>query len=548
MNNFYQKFDDVFNNICQKVPQNNSFDLIGTESSAWKLLVNEKGVVVIETQYTPEGMEIDYFDCVRRTLMTLFDPAKAGFGTFSNVISHTKLDGYLPVSVIMFETDKGIVREYALVDENADLLVKIEFENNAFYFKTSIPQTQDPSEIWLLDDPEIKPFAGSSIFDNAVDEIRRYWGNKLAPVIAWDCPSEYVKNGVLGAFVNAFITQYNGAMRYGATRYYHDADRTAESFPPTIFTMFEACRFFGLHSEGERFFSYFLENFVSAAGEILHRGNGASLSEHGMLLECAAHASREFQVRYKTVFDAVAERLFALVARGGLIDCCPEDDLRDYPYCKWFSCNLWVVRGLLEYHKFAGVSDERQKFIAAFAAEVNDVCRKSAVAVPGGFFVPPYPEYTEPFSDMNDFVDFAEGTDIHSICSYTNYRFYPEMLSSRVLDADLVREIIRFRKAAGGDFYGATAFRIFRDYAPYRHCLDDWPLYHYLRGLADCGDEDEFVRVLAGHMAMHQSRGTFFAPEMSFRDRLDSTHCVPSQLILPLAMSYIAGRMSAERY
>ena len=112
------------------------------------------------------------------------------------------------------------------------------------------------------------------------------------------------------------------------------------------------------------------------------------------------------------------------------------------------------------------------------------------------------------------------------------------MLSSRVLDNDLVKEIIKFRKARGGDFYGATAFRIFRDYPPYRYCIDDWPLYNYLKGLADCGDEDEFIRILAGHMAMHQSRTTFFAPEMSFRDYLDSTHCIPSQMLVPLAICY----------
>ena len=140
---------------------------------------------------------------------------------------------------------------------------------------------------------------------------------------------------------------------------------------------------------------------------------------------------------------------------------------------------------------------------------------------------------------MNDFVDFVEGTNIHSICSYTNYRFYPEMLSSRILSNSLVRDIITFRKAKGGDFYGSTAFRIFKDYEPYRYCLDDWPIYHYLRGLAAYNEEDEFVRILVGHMAIHQSRGTYFAPEMSFKDYLDSTHCIPSQLILPLAISYI---------
>ena len=538
MNDFYKKFDIVFAEICAKVPQPNSYDLIGTETSIWKLLVNEKGVITIETQYTPPEIEPDYYYCVRRTLLTMFSPEKTGFGTFKKSISHTKLDGYLPVSIIDFETDKGIVREYALVDTKDNLLVKIEFENKSFFFKSSIPQTTDPAEIWKMNDPEAVKLADSSDFDTELATIRRHWNEKLAPVIAWNCPHDFLKNAVLSSFVNAFITQYNGAIRYGATRYYHDAERTAESFPPTIFTMFEACRFFGLQSEGERFFAHFLTNFVSDDGEIHHRGNGASLSEHGMLLECAANASNNFQTAHKDKINAVASRLYKFIEKNELISCCPEDDLRDYPYHQWFSCNLWVVRGLLEYQKIVPASEAQQKQLAAFAAEVNSICRKSAIQTADGLFVPPYPGYDEPFKDMNDFIDFVEGTDIHSVCSYTNYRFYPEMLSSRVLDNDLVKEIIKFRKARGGDFYGATAFRIFRDYQPYRYCIDDWPLYNYLKGLADCGDEDEFIRILAGHMAMHQSRTTFFAPEMSFRDYLDSTHCIPSQMLVPLAICY----------
>ena len=538
MNNFYQKFDDAFDAVCKKVPQNNSFDIIGTETSRWKLLVNEKGEVTIETQFTPSDMENDYFYCVRRTLLVMFSPERAGFGTFKNAISHTKLDGFLPVSVIKFETDKGCIEEYALVDKNDVLQIKINSGNKSFFFKSSIPQTSDPSEIWQMNDPEPLINANDTDFDNALTEIRQHWQKKLASVLKWDCPSEYIKNGVLAAFVNAFITQYNGAIRYGATRYYHDAERTAESFPPTIFTMFEACRYFGMQSEGERFFAHFIKNFVSGDGEIHHRGNGASLSEHGMLLECAACASKNFQSEHKAKIDAVASRLYRLIEKNELIDCCPEDDLRDYPYHRWFSCNLWVARGLLKYQKIVPASDAQQKMLADFIAGVNDVCRKSAIPTPDGLFVPPFPGYTEPFSDMNDFVDFVDGTDIHSICSYTNYRFYPEMLSSRILDRDLAAEIVKFRKAKNGDFHGATTFRIFRDYLPYRYCLDDWPLYNYLKGLADCGNEDEFIRILAGHMAIHQSRTTYFAPEMSFRDYLDSTHCIPSQLTLALAISY----------
>lgn len=34
--NFCQKFDIAYNNVCNKIAQNNSFDLIGTENSLWK--------------------------------------------------------------------------------------------------------------------------------------------------------------------------------------------------------------------------------------------------------------------------------------------------------------------------------------------------------------------------------------------------------------------------------------------------------------------------------------------------------------------------------
>jgi len=98
---------------------------------------------------------------------------------------------------------------------------------------------------------------------------------------------------------------------------------------------------------------------------------------------------------------------------------------------------------------------------------------------------------------------------------------------------------VNFRRARGGDFNGATAFRIFRDFPPLARCLDDWPLYNMLKGLAHYGEYGEFVRLLAGHMALHQSRGTFFAPEMSFRDRLDSTFCTPSQMTVPLGVRYL---------
>ena len=179
--------------------------------------------------------------------------------------------------------------------------------------------------------------------------------------------------------------------------------------------------------------------------------------------------------------------------------------------------------------------------IKAFADRTVRCCIASAVQTPDGEFIPPCPEFKGVFEDMNDFVELIPEDDIHSMASYANYRFYPEMLSSTLLPEETAAGIIAYRKNHGGDFYGATTFRIFRDYQPYskERCLDDWPVFNYLRGTAFYGAFTEHARILAGHLAIHQARGTFFAPEMSFRDHLDSTHCVPSQLTLPLAVRFL---------
>ena len=72
-----EQFDRDFAQVCAAVPQPNSFDIVGTERSPWKPLVNEKGVVTIESQFIPPDRELDVIADLRRTLLTLFDPEKA---------------------------------------------------------------------------------------------------------------------------------------------------------------------------------------------------------------------------------------------------------------------------------------------------------------------------------------------------------------------------------------------------------------------------------------------------------------------------------------
>ncbi|MBR2373288.1 MAG: hypothetical protein IKA87_03560 [Lentisphaeria bacterium] len=544
---YLQEFDSFFNTACKRVPQNNSFDITGTENSCWKLLVNEKGVVTIETQYVPEHLPQDCYKQVRRTMLTLFDPEREGLGHFISAVSHTCLDNWLPVSVVKFRTDRfDMVEEIILTDHEGNLQLSVNADEKRRVYKVEVPATQDLDVIWQMKDPLPQFMPDGAYFDRELAEIKTYWNSKLAPVLNWDFPHAYLKNGILSALVKTLITQYNGAIRYGATRYYCDAERTAESFPPTIITAAESFLFYGLTDEALRIFGSFADDFIYD-GEIHHRGNGSSISEHGMILECftnccKATKNEDFFNRYAPVMDSVAERLLNLIREAGtsLIKGCPEDDLREIPHMQWFSSNLWAAGGLLSYSAISNIPLPVEE-IKSFAARTVKCCIASTLQTPDGEFIPPCPEFKEVFADMNDFVELIPEDDIHSMASYANYRFYPEMLSSSLLPEETARKIIAYRKNHGGDFYGATTFRIFRDYQPYskERCLDDWPLFNLLRGTAFYGDFTEHARLLAGHLALHQARGTYFAPEMSFRDHLDSTHCVPSQLTLPLAIRYL---------
>ena len=543
-----REFDRIFAEVCAAVPQPNSFDIVGSEKSPWKPLVNERGVVTIESQYVSPDREVDVIGDLRRTLLTLFDPEKAGFGAFVKSLSHECLEGWLPVSCVRFATTRFSGAELLVFADEADTLqLCVKMSGERRFFTVPLPELMPPGE--LLRRPAPVPMtADGRAFDDGLKRLTEYWKGKFAPLLAWDFPHAFLKKGILAALAKSLITQYGGALRYGSTRYYCDEGRSAESFPPTVLTVCEAALFYGLEDEALRFLGRFIRDFVSEDGAILHRNNGAALSEHGMLLALFARCRRQldapgFFAEHAPAVEVVAHRLFELTEKAGegLVAGCPEDDLRNAPAREWFSANLWIARGLLEYAQtFPGVLPEEK--IKAFAGKAVRRCRESAVPCGGGsVFIPPCPEWRVPFADMNDFIEVAPGDDIHSLASYTNYRIYPEMLSSTLLPAETAREIVNFRRARGGDFHGATTFRIFRDFPPLARCLDDWPLCNMLKGLAHYGEYGEFIRLLAGHMALHQSRGTFFAPEMSFRDRLDSTFCTPSQMTVPLAVRYLFG-------
>ena len=108
--------------------------------------------------------------------------------------------------------------------------------------------------------------------------------------------------------------------------------------------------------------------------------------------------------------------------------------------------------------------------------------------------------------------------------SYTNYRYWPELLSSGLLPAEMANRIVEARLSGGGQFCGMTRFA---DH------LDDWPLADHLYGLWSLGRKDDFLLSLYGHVAYHQVEGHLTAYEqISFPPgKRVADYCLPCQLV-----------------
>ncbi len=115
------------------------------------------------------------------------------------------------------------------------------------------------------------------------------------------------------------------------------------------------------------------------------------------------------------------------------------------------------------------------------------------------------------------------------VATYTNYRYWPELLSSGLLPNRMANRVVEARLAADGQFCGMTRFA--------GH-LDDWPLADYLYGLWSLGRRDDFLLSLYGHVAYHQAEGHLTAYEQVSLPpgKREADYCLPCQLVAARAV------------
>jgi hypothetical protein len=311
-----------------------------------------------------------------------------------------------------------------------------------------------------------------------------------------------------------------------------------DGFPPTIIAAIDALSAWGLNRRAARLFRYWLATFVRDDGSLDYYG--PSISEYGQLL----HTARLLEERagpggwWEDGFrplERIAERLLALradAAEDGLIAGVPEADTRK-EVSKYFHNNGWVVKGL---RSWAELCRRREASPAtspdAAAAIAGELSADTLRAIQATWPADANDWWLSPRVEPTERPARATGT---RDASYTNYRYWPELLSSSILPGRLASRVVTSRLAAGGQFCGMTRFT---DH------LDDWPLAEYLSGLWALGRTNDFLLSLYGHVAYHQAQDHLTAYEqVSFppgAKRAD--YCLPCQLVAARAARRLCPR------
>ena len=336
-----------------------------------------------------------------------------------------------------------------------------------------------------------------------------------------------VKTGL--AFIDA--TFQGNHPKYGVGAY---AETRHDAFPPTIIAAADALSAWGLLGRAQEVLGYWLETFVRADGSIDYYG--PSLSEYGQLLHTAVRvmergADREWWRAHHAALSRLASWMMTRIgeADGELVRGCPEADEAEDPGA-YFHNNAWLAVGLQRFGEgcrtFGGKCDAAMaKAAAELASRTLDAIEKKWPVDEDDLWLQPQVEERERPAQITG----------SRIGSYTNYRYWPELLSSGLLPPELAGRVVRARLEFGGQFAGMSRFADW---------LDDWPLFDYIAGLHRYGFKSDLLLCLYGHVAYNQAEGHLTAYEQfTFPPGQEKApFCLPSQLVAARTVALLQGR------
>lgn len=516
--------DPSYQSVAGYLPDITGYTFLGIPERVDKIAVEPDGVMGVLGGYGPKRIE-----------HPVFDPQSHVRGLSASQVHRGLLGGYRPaIDYGFFDEEKGQGWEQMA------LCAAVGGEEKPGKLLVALKVT-GPWQFFSLE--PVEPLPNGARFFKALLNLHTHWQRFFEDGVKVRLPEPRLEDACRAAIARARIT-YNGLRpKYGVGVY---ANPVHDGFPPTTLAMVAACLEWGLFDVARDCLDYYLKSFVKPDGTFDYYG--PAVSEYGMMLERAVRfvrytGDKEWLDRNFEPLKRIADLLLRLrreslqkTAEGaltrGLLFGSPEADThKEVNY--YYSGSVWAWRGLLGFGRLLGEQENESR--KALGHELlsecpplrQDILRSMERSLLEGHpkFLPPYPGIEKPFPTMT----------CDTLASYTNYRYWLEMLSADSLPEPLAHALLDYRREKGGEFFGTTRFM---------DILDDWPLANHAWGLLAWDQVEHYLLTYYGHLAHHQMRGTFNAYEgVHIRDvdcrRYAADYCIPAQLTIPLMTKWM---------
>ncbi len=349
-------------------------------------------------------------------------------------------------------------------------------------------------------------------------------------------PEKKLENSHIGT-----LFTLEGLLSGERTRYGHRNYGTFnhDFFPPNIIASIITYSINGQSTKAARLVEYFLSYAIDRRGRILYRQGywqtyGFSASEIGQILWAINRFERVMEPKgfikhYMHKITAMGNFLRWKVVEPeelpgiSVIRTCAEADTNERVH-DYLQNTLWGIRGLEAVaalsKKYGGDAEPCCAMAEKLRESVKEICRRTKVESKFGPLVPFRLDYTAiPLNFSNcklstaypvtpeEYEAYRKGGSDNvrrdngerleqdpSENTYANYRYYPEILSSCILNPEYERSMLNMREALGGELMGMTRFG---------HGTDDWPAYNMALNFLERGEHKKFRNLLFAHAAHH---------------------------------------------
>jgi len=536
-----------------------TYAFLGGNASWWGLIVN-----------TETGVVYPQHDSYRYTPAPVFDPRSVDPVLGAIPPRQWLLNGKMPLMFSVHASETAVLEFMYFVepgDPDAD---------PALWIRIKRYRLEDPTQFaveyrmaGLSREIPDKPLP-EGLFLDAMSATVAFWLRFEKKGTRFNLPEKQLERVVDGTQMALAVTFAGDHTHYGHCYYGHEYH---DHFPPNFCWSLELLCLTNRTAWAKRIFTHMMTVSVTDEGRITYRlGDqelyGASAAEYGMLLFLFN------RYRYRLGVGEWEEEIWEkIIGMGRLIldHCipCPAEENRvlvmmcaeadtNTRVNAYVNNNLWSIVGLNALTRLlneCGRPEETVEFAQMAALLENNVrylMEKESIFDPRFGKLPPFRfGYTaapatlsvcrDTFTPMTEeeyaaYTVFSaprgeSGAQDLLENNYANYRYYPEMLSSMLLEPEQAEAIRTLRENLGGEILGMTRFKTW---------VDNWPVLHYARNLLENGHVDKYLMLLYAHTCHHGLPELMcYYEQVKITGEMKAVDCVPALLTTPTMVAWM---------